>query len=493
MRITPSIVAVLLCIIAGCRSTSRWPWEQFTCPPSTLSQPSTLPSTTGNDPVWPLREPSGATRLPETSTSDVLPAGFVQPETLPIPAPLEAGPEPSAGESGELTLAQLEEIALATNPTLGEAQARLDAAHGRWIQAGLPPNTVLGYSGQQLGSRGLAEQNGVFLSQELVRGGKLRLSRAAADQEIAIAERQLESQRRRVLTDVQLGYYEVLVAQRRLHLSEQMVQISEEASKAADALLRAKEVSRADVLRARVELQANQMALKISRNQSLAAWSRLTAVLGTPDFPPQTLAGQLDKPAVELSQIAIVERLLADSPELHAALYNVERSRWAIARARAEGIPNLDVQGILQQDNSTGSSNGNLQVSMPIPWLNYNQGGIREAQAKLVAAELAVGRVELHLQRRLATVFQRYASARDQVQDYSKQGGILENAKATLELVREGYQAGQFGYLDMLTAQRTFAQTNLAYVEAIGELWAAIIEIEGLLLKDSLDSAIGSP
>lgn len=85
-------------------------------------------------------------------------------------------------------------------------------------------------------------------------------------------------------------------------------------------------------------------------------------------------------------------------------------------------------------------------------------------------------------------MFQRYAIARDQVQDYSKPDGILASSKKTLELVRGGYQAGEFGYLDMLTAQRTFAQTNLAYIEAIGELWAAIVEIEGLLLKDSLDA-----
>ena len=147
------------------------------------------------------------------------------------------------------------------------------------------------------------------------------------------------------------------------------------------------------------------------------------------------------------------------------------------------------MQAIIQSDNGTGSSNANLQVSMPIPWLNRNQGGIRQAQAELVAAERAIGRLELSLKRRLAGVYQRYASARNQVQDYSKPEGILANSQATLEFVRKGYQAGEIGYLDLLTAQRTYSQTNLAYIEALGELWAAALEIEGLLLKDSLESA----
>jgi cobalt-zinc-cadmium efflux system outer membrane protein len=60
--------------------------------------------------------------------------------------------------------------------------------------------------------------------------------------------------------------------------------------------------------------------------------------------------------------------------------------------------------------------------------------------------------------------------------------------KQTLDIVRANYRAGEISYIDLLTAQRTFAQTNLAYIEALGELWSAVVEIDGLLLKDSLSA-----
>jgi cobalt-zinc-cadmium efflux system outer membrane protein len=63
----------------------------------------------------------------------------------------------------------------------------------------------------------------------------------------------------------------------------------------------------------------------------------------------------------------------------------------------------------------------------------------------------------------------------------------LPNAKSSLELVRDGYQAGEFGFLNLLVAQRTYSQTNLAYVEALRELWSAAVEIRGLLLNNSLE------
>jgi cobalt-zinc-cadmium efflux system outer membrane protein len=210
--------------------------------------------------------------------------------------------------------------------------------------------------------------------------------------------------------------------------------------------------------------------------------------LGTPELPLRRLSGSIEAAKLELSHSEMLDTILVNSPELHAALFNVEKSRWAVQRSCAETIPNINVEGVVQYDNATGSNNGILQVTMPIPWLDRNQGGIREAQANLTASELSVSRVELSLQRRFASVYQRYATARNQVQDYSAPEGILENSRTNLEYVRKAYEAGEMGYLDYLTVQRTYMQANLAYIEAIGDLWSATVEMEGLLLKDSLEA-----
>jgi cobalt-zinc-cadmium efflux system outer membrane protein len=48
------------------------------------------------------------------------------------------------------------------------------------------------------------------------------------------------------------------------------------------------------------------------------------------------------------------------------------------------------------------------------------------------------------------------------------------------------YEAGETNFLSLLTAQRTYSQTNLFYLESLRELRMAEVEIEGLLLLDSL-------
>ncbi|MFO0872115.1 MAG: TolC family protein, partial [Pirellulales bacterium] len=97
-------------------------------------------------------------------------------------------------------------------------------------------------------------------------------------------------------------------------------------------------------------------------------------------------------------------------------------------------------------------------------------------------AENAVQRLELDLQRRLAPVFERYLNARRQVASYEEE--IVPNAKENLELVRASYQAGEVGYINLLTAQRTFFHTNLAYLDSLRELWTAVWDLEGLVVID---------
>lgn len=434
--------------------------------------------------------PVAASPEPTPAEARVYPVTFQpEPETLPADArPIAPVQTPQVVDlaSSSLSLTDFESMAMQNNPVLAQMANLVDAAQGNWLQAGLPPNPTAGYSGQQLGSHGQAEQQGVFLGQEFVMGKKLRLNRQMAAWEIQRAEQELEATRLRVLTDVRIAYYEVLIAQRRRDLTGELAGISEKAVAAAQALFQGEEVSEADPLRARVEADSARILLQTATNQHYEAWRRMTAIVGMPELAIVRVEGQLEPGNVELSWDETLQQILADSPEIAAAIAEIEAARWAIDRAHAEVIPNIEVQAIMQDDRGTGSTNGNLQVTLPIPLINRNQGGIQQAHAEAAAAERAVDRLALDLQSRLASVFQRYESAKNQAHQYSREGGILQNAERTLVLIRAGYQAEEFSVLDMLTAQRTYFQTNLAYLDSLRDLWAADMAIRGLLLSGSL-------
>lgn len=64
---------------------------------------------------------------------------------------------------------------------------------------------------------------------------------------------------------------------------------------------------------------------------------------------------------------------------------------------------------------------------------------------------------------------------------------ILQKAKANLDLNRKTFEAGESAYLPVLTAQRSYTQARLAWLDALEQLWLASMQMQGLLLTDSLD------
>jgi outer membrane protein, heavy metal efflux system len=148
----------------------------------------------------------------------------------------------------------------------------------------------------------------------------------------------------------------------------------------------------------------------------------------------------------------------------------------------------VTVQGLVNwRDNGAGGrSDGQIMVGLPIPAWNRNQGGITQAYNEVVAAERGLEQLELDLQNRLAPVYERYANSQNQVQRYRTR--ILPAARDTLDLTRQLYEKSEIDYITLLTAQRTYSQTSLNYLDALRELRASEIELQGMLLRGSLEA-----
>jgi outer membrane protein, heavy metal efflux system len=404
--------------------------------------------------------------------------------TTPAPAPLPpTSPGASAMPQG-ISLAQWEAFAEQHNPTLAQAAARVEAARAECVQAGLYPNPRVGYQASEIGDEGQAGQQGGFIGQEFVTNGKLKRNRELAQQAIQQAQWAWAVQHGRVVSDVRRAFYDVLVAQRTIELADQLVRVGQEGVRAAEALLKIKEKSRFDTLQAKIEADSAQITAEKARNRYAAAWRNLAVVAGAPDMPPAPLLGEPQDGLAQLTWEGELGRVLNESPAIGEARTGVARAEAALNRQCAERVPNVDVQAALQYDNATRDSIAGVQAGVALPLFNRNQGNIRRAQAELASARAEVQRTELELRQRLAAAFEQYQNARCQVEKYS--GQILPNAQTSLDLVAAGYRQGHFDYVTLLTAQRTFFQVNMAYVEAIRDLRAATVAIEGNLLGDSL-------
>ena len=413
-----------------------------------------------------------------------------QPFALPVPRPddsIHLGPRTTGEEATSLSLEDLENIALQNNPTLSQARAKIGAATGKLIQAGLMPNPILGYQGEEIGDEQSLGQQGIFLSQEIVRREKRALSRAVGSHEVSGAQNQAQIQRLRVLSDVRSEHFNVLIGQRAVELANQVHEINKLGLKKTEQLYRGKFVPYTDVLQARIQEKTADIAVANSRTRYRTAWQHLATVIGMPNITPRELSGNLDPPTRALEWKEILARLYSQSPELAGAHTMVALRRSQLMRAKVEKKPNILYVLGLQQDTESHDIIGDVQVGLPIPILNNNRGNIQTAYAELRIAEAEIARVQLAIRKRLASVYEIYENSRTEVDRYTQ--NILPDAHAAIKLVIEGYQQQQFDYLTVLRAQRTYAQANLAYLQSLQNHGTTRIALEGLLLSGSLNAA----
>jgi len=403
-----------------------------------------------------------------------------------------------------LRLEDLERMALQNNPTVGQAEAAIRAAEGRRAQAGLMPNPIVGYAGEELSARafGQKSEHYVFAEQEVPLGGKLKKSRDIFARERAQAQAEAAAQKQRVLNAVRTLYYEALGAQRLVEVRDELAKLASEAVEVTGELFNTGAADRPDVLAIQVEARRARLDLVMAENERDQTWLQIAAVVGDPFLKPARLAGDLEQELPMLDQEQLLATLLRDSPEVKRAQAGIERARASLVRAKAEPTPNLFLRGGIgystelletfppQPPGRKSGPEAFAEVGLRIPLFNRNKGAIAEAGAELDFAEREARRVELMLRARTASAFRAYQNALSVATEYREQ--IVPRARQAYELYLANFKRMAAAYPQALIAQRTFFQTQAEYVRALVDVWRNATQLEGFMLTGALDAPGGT-
>src|ERR1700681_1308464 len=241
-----------------------------------------------------------------------------------------------APEQKTITLEELQQMALQNNPTFAQSAANIQAAEGRKKQSGLYPNPTVGYQGEQIrGGSFHGGEQGFFVQQDIVLGGKLGLSRKIFDQELKQAQTEGEEQKLRVVTNVRMSYIQALAAQQTLELRQNLSKLADDAVETSHQLANVGQADAPDMLESEVEAQQAQLAVTMAGQNQQRVWKALAAVVGNPRLPLMRLEGKLeDTPLVNAEEL--VEKIANESPAVRIAELGVKRAEAALAREKRE-------------------------------------------------------------------------------------------------------------------------------------------------------------
>ena len=397
-------------------------------------------------------------------------------------------------EGALMTLDQFEKIARESNPTLRQAEAEIRAAEGHRRQAGLYPNPTLAYAADEVrgGSVGGGKQ-GFYVEQTIVTAGKLGLSKNVFANDANLATIEAEEQRIRVTSAVKMAFLRVLAAQELLDARRDLAKISQDSAETQTRLANTGQADESEVLESEIEAERMRMAARMQENTLREEWRSLAAVVGCPDMPVATVAGNLDQDWPDLNEEQIVETIASQSPAVHIADATATRAQSVLARSKRESIPDLQLRAGMEYNNELLGSvpfakgwEGIAGVGVQVPIFNRNQGEVAAARAEIDRAHQEKQRIALTLRERAATTVDEYANARLMVTEY--RDAILPRAKKAYGLRVEKYGQMLASYPRVLELQRKLYELQTEYIAALEDVWTTGIALQGYLLTDGLES-----
>ncbi len=428
-------------------------------------------------------------QMAPSKATDVEKDAFFKKQFPPLQA-IPKLPEPKLGRDGRaMTLNDLQQIALRTNPTIRQAHQEIQAARGAALQAGLYPNPSIGYEGSTVGQgneNGVRSpgQEGGFIAQTIVTAGKLTIARQAALQEVQISEQRLKQTEADVQANVRRGYFAVLSAQKKFETSKALAQLTDELYDVLLLQMKIGEVAAYEPMQIRVLALEARVRLVQAHNRYISAWRQLAATLGTPGEPLTAVAGKIDMPVPHFDHDAVLAYVLANHTDVLAAQQGVYKARFLERLAEVQPIPDLAVYVAFQKDYTTPPYGlvANVGVGVPVPFWNRNQGNIQAARAMVGKAQAENLRVRNELTGKIAEAFERYDNNRTLLVMYKTQ--ILPNqVQAFRAGVARHAAVGDktVSYNDLVIAQQTLEVLIHSYLGVLSEQWVATVDIAHLL------------
>lgn len=388
-------------------------------------------------------------------------------------------------------------MAEAKNPTLAQARSYVRRSEEQARQAAFWPNPSIGYSGDHIrgGDYGGGEQ-GAYVQQEIVLGGKLGLRRDIYQQQAKADQIRVDEQRYCIRNSVQQAFCRALTSQSLVVVRQRLLNVALDAVETAHQLANIGQADAPDVLQAEVEAEQAKVDFVHAQRQYLQDFYTLAAVAGAQELMVSPLKGELE-PSPQINTEEQVANILAESPAVKRAEQQVAVVEVRINSAKREPVPNLTVRAgewwsgeVIESSRQAAGPESFVDVSVSLPLWNRNQGNIEAAKVELERAKQEVVRTQLYLKQQAEPLVQEYLSSEFEADRYRSE--LLPRARRAYELYLMKYQQMAATYPQVLVSQRTLFQLQVDYLRALEMEWSSALALENYTLDGGLEQPIGT-
>lgn len=277
----------------------------------------------------------------------------------------------------------------------------------------------------------------------------------------------------------------------KLKLAERLATFNAELVSSLQQALQENLVLAADVRIAEVELRALRQQVETARQDYAIALADLQNQLGMPETAGTAEPfGEFGLPPYipELEDERFVQIALQSRPEIHAARAQVDGAQAAVRLAQGDRIPTI-VAGPEYQRNESGTDFYGFILVMPLPVVNDGTPLVRQREAELRRACVALKQIEQRTVAQVRTAVAKWNASQRLVESTSEAVSELEAQVKGLETL---FQENQIDIAKLLQSRQRLIQLENAQLDATWQATQAQADLLTAIGASGLLDAIRS-
>ncbi len=318
------------------------------------------------------------------------------------------------------------------------------------------------------------------LMMDLPGPGKLKAAAGVATAESRAKYYAFESSVLQAAFALKKAYYELHFLEGKVRVNQETLSLANDVEKLARSQNEAGKVTLQDVLRAQMEqdrLTTEIENLEDSRNPAVAQFKSALGLKWKDSAPP--VPNRFESTPLNLDSDEFMASALARNPRLRAMEAEVQGADASLRLAYKARVPDFSVGLEADVKSSPLMVTPQLGISLPV-WRDKTAAQIAAAQANKSAAEARLSAEEIALA-------VEYAEKSFLLREASRSldllsGRLLPKARQSVEVAQSGYVTAKVDFLNLLDAQRTLRDLQLAEVEARLQRELALAELSLVVL-----------
>lgn len=329
--------------------------------------------------------------------------------------------------------------------------------------------------------------------------GKLRRRGDVAFEASEAARQKYEAAKLRLFYQVKHAYYEYYYLHRSIDVARDNVRLVTNLEAVARGKFQAGVATYAAVVKAQVEMGKLDDRIKTLEDLREPAAARLNAALGRPSDTYLPRPGPVMVEEVAFTDEEILGRLKEANPELLALSFMTAREEAAMSLAKHSYVPDITLGARVIQtgearnpevtDSGKDAVMATLSLNLPI-WFGKYRAAQKEAQARHHATTKRREDRENQLITDLKMALFHFHSAERRIDLYGD--SLVPKAEQSLSASQRAFSADKADFFDLIEAQRTLLEFQLAYERALADRAQKLAEIEMLTGEEILHARPGA-